>query len=801
MIVNFIHGSKLKMIVSIFMVLFSVHAYTQSSVTGIVLDPTSTPLVGTSITIKEIPDAGSVTDFDGKFSISLTPGTYTLIASYLGFEDYIKKIVITDQKKLNLNIVLKENLNQLSDVVIVSKSNSQIAREQAYAVQSISTEGLKNTSVDISQILNTSSGVNVRQSGGLGSDTQFSLNGLTGNQVRIFIDGVPMDYFGSSLSLNNFPANLVSSIDTFKGVVPIHLSSDALGGAINIVTNKTAKNFLDASYSYGSFNTHRAALNGQYRDPNTGFMVRLKSFYNYSDNNYKNRVKLFDIATGREDDFYTDVERFHDAYESKMVWLETGLVKTKYLDELIIGVLYSDNFKEVQQNPSSLGTSKTPFGEVTTEDEKWIGNFSFKKNNLFTDKLNLSTYFTIVNSKETYKDIGNNRYFWDGTFDEGVYIGRGELDTNKSLFELDRLNILANINAEYEIAPHHNIAANYSLNQIRLEGEDTFSDAKNAQFGEPSTVRKQVTGVSYTNAAFNDKLKTTVFAKNYFYDLKAYTANQFTGDDREEFTDNQSHLGYGLASTYFFTDNIQIKASFEKTYRLPEAVELFGDGLSIFPAIDLNPEESDNFNIGTRADFNLTNTHQLKTDINLFLRDSKNFIRLERRGARGFYQNQQKVLTKGIDLGVQYNYTKKYFLSLNATYLDQRNNNSSARSQGGQEDFQRGQRIPNQPYLFGSGIATYRDKKLFSNHDTFSVSLINTYTHEFSFNFENTGDSNKPIIPSQFTNDIEVVYGLFNGKYNLSFNVVNIFDKLVYDNLNQQKAGRAFYIKARYFIN
>ncbi len=782
---------------------WSVLLHSQNTVSGIILDTSSTPLVGATITVKELKSAGSVTDFNGKYQLTLPDGTYTVSISYIGFKTFNTTIYLKDGEQRTLNATLKEDLNQLSDVVIISKSASQITREQAYAVQSISTEDLKNTSVDLSQILNTSSGVNVRQAGGLGSDTQLSLNGLSGNQVRIFIDGVPMDYFGSSLSLNNFPANLVSSIDTFKGVVPIHLSSDALGGAINIVTNKTAKDFLDASYTYGSFNTHRAAVNGQYRDEQSGFMVRLKSFYNYSDNNYKNRVKLFDIDSGKEDDFYTEVERFHDAYESKMVWLETGLVKTKSIDELIIGVLYSDNYKEIQQNPSALGTSKTPFGEVTSEDEKWIGNLSFKKNNLFTENLNLSSYFTVVNAKETYTDIGNDRYFWDGTFEEDVYIGRGELDTNKSLFELDRLNLLANVNTEYQITPHHNIAANYSLNQVRLEGEDLFSDAKNAQFGEPSTVRKQVAGFSYTNAAFDQKLKTTAFIKNYFYNLKAYTANQFTGDNREEFTDNQTHFGYGIASTYFFSGNAQVKLSFEKTYRLPEAVELFGDGLSIFPAIDLRPEESNNFNLGSRVDFNLgaTSSHELKTDLNLFLRDSKNFIRLERRGARGFYQNQQSVLTKGIDFGIQYNYDKHYFLSVNGTYLDQRNNNDSAKGQGGQEDFQNGQRIPNQPYLFGSAIATYRTKELFNSHDSFSVSLINNYTHEFSFNYENTGDSNKPIIPSQFTNDFELVYGLYNGKYNLSFNVVNVFDKLVYDNLNQQKAGRAFYIKARYFIN
>merc|ERR1711991_343086 len=96
-----------------------------------------------------------------------------------------------------------------------------------------------------------------------------------------------MDYFGSSLSLNNFSANLIERIEVYKGVVPIRLSSDALGGAINIVTGNIQESYLDASYSIGSFNTHMVSLNGQFYDDTTGIFARVRSFYNYSDNNYE----------------------------------------------------------------------------------------------------------------------------------------------------------------------------------------------------------------------------------------------------------------------------------------------------------------------------------------------------------------------------------------------------------------------------------------------------------------------------------------------------------------------------------
>ena len=268
----------------------------------------------------------------------------------------------------------------LNDLVIGGKSEAQILREEAYAVEVVEMEGFKNLATNGNDILARVSGVNIRQSGGVGSDFTLSLNGLSGNQVRLFLDGVPMDYFGSSLGLDNFSANLLDRIEVYKGVAPIHLSSDALGGAINIVTDQSINSFLDASYSIGSYNTHIASINSQYRDEDTGFTTKLMSFYNFSENNYKVPVKLVrfnEFGIGTQDDFYTDVEHFHDAYESKMLWLQTGFTRTDFADQLLVGAMYSENYDEVQQPAFAAGEPAIPYGEVLEEEEKVIANFSY----------------------------------------------------------------------------------------------------------------------------------------------------------------------------------------------------------------------------------------------------------------------------------------------------------------------------------------------------------------------------------------------------------------------------------------
>src|SRR5690606_32300446 len=150
---------------------------------------------------------------------------------------------------------------------------------------------------DLGHALDRVSGVRVRESGGVGSQMNFSLNGFRGNQVRFFMDGVPMDNFGSSFQINNIPVGLAERIEVYTGVVPVGLGADALGGAVNIITNSKKKDHMEASYSYGSFNTHRFSLNTVYVSK-SGFTAQLNAFQNFSDNSYKMKVDVADLKTG-----------------------------------------------------------------------------------------------------------------------------------------------------------------------------------------------------------------------------------------------------------------------------------------------------------------------------------------------------------------------------------------------------------------------------------------------------------------------------------------------------------------------
>lgn len=136
------------------------------------------------------------------------------------------------------------------------------------------------------------------------------------------------------MTLANLPVNLIDRVEIYKGVVPASLGTDALGGAVNIITQAEKKNFMDASYSIGSFHTHRADLNAQFVERHTGLVVRPTVGINYSKNDY--RMKDVQMRNETGDQFiYGNPKRFHDGYFSLLAQIEAGITGKFWADEFL----------------------------------------------------------------------------------------------------------------------------------------------------------------------------------------------------------------------------------------------------------------------------------------------------------------------------------------------------------------------------------------------------------------------------------------------------------------------------------
>lgn len=763
--------------------------YSQNGIVeGSVFDENGLPIPYALLSIQEA-NRGTYTDTLGNYQLSnIPPGSYKLGVSVLGFKRHEKIIIVESGKVQTVDFRLTRDYTQLGEVVIAGKSKADEIRESGYSVDVIETEEQKNLSTDINQVLKNTSGIQIRESGGLGSGFNLSLNGLSGNQIRYFIDGIPMENFGSALTLNNYPINLIEQIEIYKGVVPVSLGADALGGAVNITTVNNRKTFLDAAYTSGSFNTHRASVNGQYANKKHNYFLRLSSFFNHSDNNYRmDSVPVFDLELGNNLGSISS-RRFHNEYTSGMVNFEAGILDKKYADKWSIGVTGAYNNKNYQHPDNNLNRAFGAFSTAnntliaSTKYEKWIGN------------LRLKGYVNGGKIEERIIDTSSLKYNWLGeSITRNFNDPKGELFERRSLLRLKDMVFRSNFSGEYFINKRHELYLNLTQNHLTRTGQDEV-DEFNQSFESPNYVQKNLIGLAYTYRTKNDKVEGTIFGKQYWYSGKIIT---------QDYSDNElisepsfSKTGYGAVITWKAFNKFQVKSSFEKAYRIPESFEILGDGIYVRPNPELQPEISNNANVGIRYKKQIKKV-DLALESNLFYRSSKDFIRYNPLGPFGEYENLNNVTTTGIEGSARINYNEFLILTSNITYQNLRD---QSKFDEGLPNTNYKSRIPNIPYLFGNTRLGISPLKKSSNNKLITYWGMR-YVHDFFLTWADLGNpSSKNIIPRQLTHNLEIEYAMKEGRYNLSLAIINLTNATVFDNFNIQKPGRALYFKMRYFL-
>lgn len=790
--------NKLNIITGIFFLLSitcSAQKNNKSVLTGKVINIEKNSVPFADVYIKTLA-IGTTTDKNGNYILKNIPeGTYLITVSSLGYSIQKKRTTVKNNIQNTINFSLKEQANNLEEVVVAAKSKTSKVKEQPYTVTSIDVRPLKVLNLDINQILNSTTGIRIRETGGMGSDFNFSLNGFSGNQIKFFIDGIPMDNFGSSLTLNNIPSNQISRIEVYKGVVPIHLGADALGGAVNVITETAKKSFLDLSYTLGTFNTHRVSVLGKYLNEKSGFTLNANAFYNSSDNNYK-----IDIENEGERgiiDGTIEVERFHDAYQSQTIHLDGGFVNKSYADRISLGVTASSNKKEIQH----AYDQKQPFGEVFKTDKVIISTFKYQKKNFFTKKLNTNIYATYSINESTKNDTSSKIYDWFGNYILNPVEYKGEYGYDKTEYTFTDKSANAGTSFVFKVNKNHSFSFNNTFSNVSRIGADPYERSSVVTYSHPHYLTKNITGLSYNLNLLDGKWKTNLFGKYFLMASKGYKT-EWNSEDfvRTLLTINSDHSlnGYGIATTYFFNKDIQVKSSYENTYRLPTSAEMFGDGVDIIPNLELEPEKSKNVNIAILAKKNF-HKHNVQVDFGYLYRDTDNFIRsrIASRFKKQFV-NLLKGKTNSFEGTIKYNYNNKFNFEVNGTYLNIISANEFDVNGGVSPLYL--DRLPNIPFLFGNASIGYRHKDFLKENNHLSFNFSSHFVEAFYLNWPSQGSEGKFDIPQQISHDISLSYSLNSGKYNISFGATNITDEILYDDYKLQKPGRSFSIKINYFL-
>lgn len=770
-----------------------------SSIQGKVIDKrTNEGIPFCTLLLKDLKKGG-YTDAQGNFHLPKVPlGAHELVITHTGNNPKTFTINVTTEGIKDLVVILEESEVELDEVLVVGESEKTKMEKEGYASKKISTEKVAIQSIELNTLLDQTSGVNVRQEGGLGSSTKYSINGLSGNAVRIFIDGVPMEYYGASYSLNSLPVSLIEEMEVYKGVVPVNLGSDALGGAINIKTKNSKSNALNFSYSAGSFNTHQVAINGTHRNKENGLTFRGSAFYNYSDNNYEvwgEDITVVDPSTGRVDESIK-AKRFNDGYEAYGTKLDFGFTDVKWADQLLVSVVYSDMYKEVQHG----ATMNVPFGERHYTQGNVVPSINYQKKDFLVEGLDVSLFSSYAMNTRTLVDTTTNKYNWLGevwgenpgggeagspvhsTTDEGTFINRFNVS-----YSFNKNNIL---NASGIITDYKRTG----YNRKAQLGGDTSNDYQK--------ISKSVIGLSYSNTAVDGKLRTNLFAKHYGYSVDALY-HTYSGGKYHPNPKNSSDVnyGYGIATSYDLFEKLTVQVSAEQAVRLPMPDEIFGNGAENgMSNLELEPEVSKNLNLGLRYGELYLGEHSMTFSTTLFYRDVTNMIQrsVNTRGDQFMYENFGKILSKGIDFQMDYDYNRKLYFTLSGSYNDTRYKTEYTAE--GYKNLHYNSRLKNAPYLQFNTNMRYNLSDVVKTKGDLSIYWNMRYVHEYYRYWESIGSDNKDMIPTQFVNDLGASYRFPKNKLAISLDVKNLFNEQVFDNFAIQQPGRGIYFKVNYSI-
>lgn len=692
---------------------------------------------------------------------------------------------ISNAKVNKRDTTINDRKYYLQDVQVFEKSTNQLTKEKAFHITAIELKQLENTNRDLQQILNRSAGIKIRESGGLGSNFEYNLNGFSGRQIKFFIDGIPLENFNSAFGLQTIPVNNAERIEVYKGVVPIEFGADVLGAAVNIISKQRSNNFIDFSYSYSSFNTHRVNIITRQYNKKSNIYHQISGQYNYSDNNYKVLVEIPDMNTGKIQ-LASWRERFHDTYESKNVQWETGIINRKWTDKLSLSLLIAESYKQIQTG----STMDYVIGAAYTKDVFINPKIAYKKDNVLFRGLNYISSYQANISNNLIADTSSRRYDWTGNYVQRNDLSLGEIAWWKSRFKFNDKYYNSTQSLNYTINPKHQISFNYTYHNYWRKGEDPLSKYPIA-FSEPNILTKHIFGWSLNTKLIKERYQQSLFVKYNIQRAETFYARYGDYESKKIRYDN---IGYGFANNYKLGNSTLIKFSIEHTNRLPDAAEIFGNGLLVLNNPDLQAEVSTNLNLGVL--FNkFIYDHFIGFEIVGIYRNTDNLIRIEATGLTSQYINLRSAKTQGLEGEIRYRYKRFVQIAINSSYQNIINttefeNNSNKQSTVYLD------RLPNIPYFF-----TNVDVQInFNKNKFFRPSLAIAYTHveEYFLFWPSLGNKDsKKIIPQQSSIDMSMQFSSINNKYHINLECRNITDALLYDNFRLQKPGRNFGIKLR----
>ena len=244
-----------KLLLNFIFILFTSFIYSQSGkVTGLIMDGEyDEPMAFANVIVKG-STIGTTTDFDGKYSLDLEPGEYTLTFSFVGYQTIeVSEVLIKSDEVEQVDVTL--STNTLDEIIITTtvRKNTEsavldIQKKSAVMLDGLSSQGIKKAGAsNIASAVKSVPGVSVQ--GG----KYVYVRGLGDRYTKSILNGVDipgLDPDRNTIQMDIFPTNILENIIVIKSAAAEY-PADFTGGVVDIVTRDfpTKK---ETSFSIGS---------------------------------------------------------------------------------------------------------------------------------------------------------------------------------------------------------------------------------------------------------------------------------------------------------------------------------------------------------------------------------------------------------------------------------------------------------------------------------------------------------------------------------------------------------------------
>ena len=258
------------------LMLFATAAMAQSTLTGIVADnPTGETLPGATVVVAGTTN-GTITDVNGKFSLSIASGETKIKISYVGY--LVKEVAISVDGNTDAGIIsLYPDAVGIEEINVIA--SVAIDRQTPVAVSSIKTETIENKlgSQEFPEILKTTPGVYATKQGGGYGDARINIRGFNQRNIAVMINGIPVnDMENGWVYWSNWSglSDVTRTMQVQRGLGASKLAISSVGGTMNIITKQSEqKKGITYKSTYGNNGYFKNALTLSTGELSTGTAV------------------------------------------------------------------------------------------------------------------------------------------------------------------------------------------------------------------------------------------------------------------------------------------------------------------------------------------------------------------------------------------------------------------------------------------------------------------------------------------------------------------------------------------------